>query len=98
MSSGSTIVWVDIPARDLDRAINFYSAALGIPVEKHEYPGGAMGIFPHGDTTVGGCLFTGGEDLISDRGPLIYLNVDGRLDEAVASEPQCCAVIRMGGA
>ena len=28
------IVWCDIPVKDLDRAISFYSAVLGKPVTK----------------------------------------------------------------
>ena len=40
------VVWVDIPVLDLDRAIHFYSAVLGSPVTKQEYPGMAIGLLP----------------------------------------------------
>ncbi len=33
------IVWCDFPVLDMDRAIRFYSAVLGAPVKKQEYPG-----------------------------------------------------------
>jgi predicted enzyme related to lactoylglutathione lyase len=50
------IVWCDIPVLDLDRAITFYSALLGATVKKQELPGMTVGILPHNDGEVGGCL------------------------------------------
>ena len=79
------IVWVDIPVLDLDRAIAFYSAVLGRPVKKQEYPGTTIGLLPDEDKDVSGCLVAGGGLRPSDSGPLIYLNAQGRLDEAVAA-------------
>ncbi len=79
------VVWVDIPVRDLDRAIRFYSAVLGAPVKKHEFPGMTIGILPHEDGEVGGCLFKReGEEPVG-KGPLLYLNANGRLDQAIAA-------------
>jgi uncharacterized protein len=79
------IVWVDIPVVDLDRAIGFYSAVLGSPVKKQEFPGMAIGLLPGSDPDVSGCLASGESLRPSDIGPLIYLNVQGRLDEAIAA-------------
>lgn len=79
------IVWVDIPVKDLDRAIRFYSAVLGVPVKKEESPGMAIGILPHQDGEVGGCLFKNEGDEPSSKGPLLYLNATGRLDQAIAA-------------
>jgi predicted enzyme related to lactoylglutathione lyase len=80
------VVWVDVPVMDLDRAIAFYSAVLGRPVRKQEYPGMAIGLLPGEDPDVTGCLVPEEDGLkISDSGPRLYLNADGRLDEAVAA-------------
>ena len=79
------IVWCDIPVVDLDRAIRFYSAVLGETVAKEEMPGMALGLFPHGQGDVGGCLHKSDHDRPSDHGPLIYLNCNGRLDDAIAA-------------
>lgn len=89
------IVWVDIPVLDLDRAIAFYSAVLGSPVTKQEYPGVTIGLLPHADQDVSGCLVAGEGLKPSDVGPLIYLNADGRLDEAIAAvEPNGGKVVQ----
>jgi uncharacterized protein len=79
------IVWVDIPVVNLERAIGFYSAVLGSPVKKQEYPGMEIGLLPGSDPDVSGCLAAGGDLRPSDSGPLIYLNAQGRLDEAIAA-------------
>ena len=79
------IVWVDIPVKDLDRAIKFYSAVLGAPVKKEQLPEMAIGILPHQDGEVGGCLFKSDTDEPSTKGPLLYLNANGRLDQAIGT-------------
>jgi uncharacterized protein len=84
-SMANQIVWVDIPVVDLDRAIGFYSAVLGSPVQKQEYPGMAIGLLPGSDPDVTGCLASGANLRPSASGPLIYLNAEGRLDEAIAA-------------
>ena len=82
------IVWVDIPIVDLDRAISFYSGVLGTPITKEGGPGFAFGLLPHSEGDVGGCLYLPGpENAPSKMGPLIYLNVEGRLPQAVESVP-----------
>jgi predicted enzyme related to lactoylglutathione lyase len=79
------VVWCDIPAADLERAIRFYSAVLGAPVNRHDSAGIVMGVLPHNDGEVGGCLITNRDEKPSDRGVMIYLNCNGRLDEALAA-------------
>jgi len=79
------IVWCDIPVLDLDRAVKFYSALLDVEVRKQEFPGTIVGILPHNDGEVGGCLFASAQEKPADKGIMIYLNANGRLDEALAS-------------
>lgn len=79
------LVWCDIPVLDLDRAIRFYSAVLGSPVRKEEFPGMAIGVFPHEGADVSGCLHKSDADRPADHGPLVYLNCKGRLDDAIAA-------------
>jgi predicted enzyme related to lactoylglutathione lyase len=77
------IVWVDIPVVNLDRAIRFYSAVLGSEVEKVEFPGMTIGSFAHEDNEAAGCLYLSDKVKPSAEGPLVYLNVHGRIDEAI---------------
>ena len=79
------IVWCDIPVLDLDRAVKFYSVVLGQDVKKHEFPGMTVGLLPHNDGEVGGCLFSSAEEKPSEKGIMIYLNANGRLDDAIAA-------------
>ncbi len=84
MSAVNTLCWVDIPVLDLDRAIGFYSAILGATVAKETHgPDFAFGLLPHADQNASGCLVVGPEHRPSADGPLIYLNVNGRLDDAI---------------
>jgi predicted enzyme related to lactoylglutathione lyase len=78
------IVWCDIPVLDLNRAIKFYSAVLGAAVKREELPGMTIGVLPHNDGEVGGCLVNSTDNQPSDQGAMIYLNANGRLDEAIA--------------
>ncbi|HXG53210.1 MAG TPA: VOC family protein [candidate division Zixibacteria bacterium] len=81
----SPIVWCDIPVVDLERAIRFYSAVLGAKVEKRELGGAVLGVLPHRDGETGGCLLAGGAHAPSAHGPTVYLNANGRLDDAIAA-------------
>jgi hypothetical protein len=45
----------------------------------------AIGILPHEEGEVGGCLFTREGEEPSGKGPLLYLNANGRLDQAIAA-------------
>jgi len=79
-------VWVDIPVKDLDRAIKFYGAVLGGSISRESGPGFTYALLPHAGTNVSGCLVPAdGEYVPSKTGPLVYLNVDGRLDAAIAA-------------
>ena len=76
-------VWVDIPVVDLDRAIAFYTAVLGTAVTREGGPGFSFGLLAHGGSDVAGCLYLADDDNApSPRGPLVYLNVDGRIGDA----------------
>jgi uncharacterized protein len=87
-----SFVWVDIPVSDLDRAILFYSGVLGHQVTREGGPGFQFGLLPHGNNDVAGCVYVAdGDNAPSRTGPLVYLNVDGRMEQAVE------AVSQLGG-
>jgi len=96
--SADTLCWTDIPVTNLDRAIKFYSAVLGKEVKKLSQGSTEYGLLPHEEQNASGCLCirsdSGGVDnRPSANGPLIYLLVEGRLDQAKLREPtaeRCC--------
>jgi uncharacterized protein len=85
--SANTLCWTDIPVTNLDRAVKFYSAVLGQEVSKFSEQGLEYGLLPHEEQSASGCLCVGSDSAGSDNkpsqnGPLIYLSVEGRLDDA----------------
>jgi predicted enzyme related to lactoylglutathione lyase len=86
--SVNTLCWTDIPVGDLERAIKFYSAVLGRKVDKISEQGFEYGLLPHEEQNASGCLCVGADSVGSKNqpsrtGPLIYLSVEGRLDDAI---------------
>jgi uncharacterized protein len=81
-SDRNRAVWFDIPVAELDRARDFYQAVLGVKVKKEEFDGLAFCVIEHSDGN-GGCLVLS-PDEISAVGVMLYLNVNGRIRDAVA--------------
>ena len=82
------VIWFDLPVLDLNRAMQFYSGVLDCEV-REDHPG--VGVISHGEGEVSGCLFRKSDAFPSEQGALLYFNVNGRLDAAVA------AAKRLGG-
>jgi hypothetical protein len=78
------VVWFDIPVRDIDRALRFYSAVLGKTLKKEQAGfGAAVVLLPHDEGSIGGSLVQSMDAKPSDSGPLLYLNTHDRLEEAL---------------
>ena len=82
-STHNRAVWFDIPVADLDRAAAFYGGVLGIKVEKVQGEHGSFCVLQH-DAGNGGCLVHNAHEVSPNRGILLYMNVEGRMREAVA--------------
>lgn len=82
-STHNRVVWCDIPVADLERACAFYRGVLGVGVEKVEFDGTAFAVLTH-DQGNGGCLIPHPGYAGCADGPLVYMNVDGRIRDAVA--------------
>jgi predicted enzyme related to lactoylglutathione lyase len=85
-STHNRAVWFDIPVADLDRAAAFYGGVLGIKVEKSQFDNFSFCVLQHDDGN-GGCLIPNASEVASNAGVLLYMNVDGRMREAVARVP-----------
>ena len=81
-SQNNRAVWFDIPIVDLDRSITFYSEVLQIEVSKEEFEDFTFAVLGHKDGN-GGCLVPKATEVSHDKGILLYLNVDGRIRDAV---------------
>jgi predicted enzyme related to lactoylglutathione lyase len=81
-SKHNRAVWFDITVKNLDRSAEFYAAVLGVRVDKQSFGDMSIGIIEHRDGN-GGCLVPD-EEPIAVGGVLIYLNVDGRIRDAVS--------------
>jgi predicted enzyme related to lactoylglutathione lyase len=88
-SAHNRLVWFDLPVADLDRSATFYGAVLGIKVHKEKFGDYVFCVLDHKDGN-GGCLVLEPAN-VSRAGTLCYLNVDGRIRDAVAQ------VARHGG-
>jgi predicted enzyme related to lactoylglutathione lyase len=80
-SEKNRAVWFDIPVADLERARRFYAAVLGVGVNKETSGDFSFCVIEHKDGN-GGCLVLEPAD-ITGGGVLLYLNVEGRIHDAV---------------
>jgi len=81
-TSPDRIVWFDLPVADLARASRFYGAVLGIKVHEEKTPSFSFAVLEHGPDGNGGCLIPDAKN-VSAGGILVYMNVDGRIRDAV---------------
>ena len=78
-----TIIWVDIPAEDIDRACKFYSFLLGAELQKEQHDNAFYVPFPHEDGDVAGCLVEKADHTPTRHGLLVYFNIGARIDEVL---------------
>ena len=79
--------WLDIPVSDLDRSVRFYAAVLGVGVTKESFGDVTFGLLEH-DEGNGGCLVIAPDEITGDKGMLVYMNVNGRIRDAVLQTEQ----------
>lgn len=82
-SARNRVVWVDIPVADLERAAAFYRAVLAVGVDIASFDEASFAVLHHEDGN-GGCLVPDASAIARNGGPLVYLNAEGRLRDAVA--------------
>jgi len=85
-SEHNRAVWFDIPVADLERAASFYRSVLAIQMHREQFQGNAFYVLEH-EAGNGGCLVVD-PSAVGSGGILLYLNVDGRIREAVREADQ----------
>jgi len=85
MKMKNVFTWVDIPTKDFDRAVKFYSDLLGEEVKVDDSMGMKLGFLPmEGKEGVGGDLIPPSHDHEpSSHGTRVYLSCEGMLDEVL---------------
>lgn len=94
------ISWFELPSTDFDRAVEFYSSVLDDEIdvytpEEEEAHNGRAGMFQADEGEVGGMIvetdeFTSESGATvpytptADSGPVVYLGVDGDLNDALS--------------
>ncbi len=85
---GNAINWFEIPAKNFDRACDFYSKILNGVIQKFEPSEEIpvkMGFLPHeGNGSVGGAIIEGEGYEPSDKGPIVYLNGGNDLNDVLS--------------
>ena len=81
MEKKSWTHWFEIPAADFERAVKFYETIFNTTIEKAEFGGFKMGIFPHND--VGCALCFGPHYKPSADGTVVYMDASPDLSEAL---------------
>jgi len=76
----NALSWFAIPATDFDRAVRFYETILETKLYVNTFGGEAIGVFPHAEDGIAGCVTSGTP---STGGVLVYLCADGRLDRTL---------------
>jgi predicted enzyme related to lactoylglutathione lyase len=73
------VVWFEIPALDLDRAVRFYETILNTTLNRHTMGPTELAVFPYTAPAVSGCV-TKGEQYKPGAGAVVYLNAEPKLD------------------
>ncbi len=80
--------WFEIYTSDFGRAKRFYETILGAPLQVVDGPSCQMGIFPYDNKNgVGGSITQMNGVPPGEGGTLIYLNVEGDLDQVIKRIP-----------
>src|SRR4051794_903545 len=82
-SQHNRVVWFDVPVADLDRAIAFYTGVLAVKISKERYEDFSFAVLDH-EQGNGGCLVPGAGEISATQGILVYMNVEGRIREAMS--------------
>lgn len=78
----NSINWFEIPVVDLARATSFYGKLLELPLKAEDFNGTPMTVMK--SEGVSGALMQFKDRKPSSEGAVVYLNVDGRLDQVLA--------------
>lgn len=77
-------VWFELPTSDFDRAVRFWEGLFGVTLHQEDMGPMKLGVFPYSKPHISGCVFSSPHLKPSTEGTVVYLNVDGKLDDCIA--------------
>ena len=77
----NALVWGEIPVRDLDRGMAFYSAVFGYELKSEDAGPNPLAFLPHDQTGIAGHLYPG-KPAAPGTGPTLHLAVPDTLEAA----------------
>lgn len=80
----NAINWFEIPAKNFDRAKNFYGSVFNSDLHTEKIMGIDMAFFPGGQGEVGGAVCAGEGYKPSTEGALVYLNGGNDLSDPLS--------------
>ena len=87
-NSVNAINWFELPTGNMQRAVNFYQATLGVVLKQEVFGGFAHAVFPTGNagaTAAAGALVEGAPHLTpGTAGTVVYLNCPDGVPAALA--------------
>ncbi|MCC6891917.1 MAG: VOC family protein [Anaerolineae bacterium] len=76
-----TVSWFELPASDMERAVQFYNTIFGIELKREDFGGVPHGIFERSEEgAVTGAVVFDPDNKPSMTGTRLYLNAEGELD------------------
>jgi len=78
------VVWFEIPAADLDRAVRFYETLLDMKMKLGDHGPSRIAVFPYEEPATSGCVMDGPGMTPAPGGVVAYLNASPSLDAVVA--------------
>jgi uncharacterized protein len=73
------VVWFEIPAADLDRAVRFYETILNTTLKREPMGPVELAVFPYTAPAISGCVIKTGQCKPGD-GTVVYLNAEPNLE------------------
>ncbi len=78
------LVWADVPVKDIDRAVRFYSHVLGMPLDVPPDFGGGVALVRGVEGPSIDLVQDDPSKPTTDRGTTIYLSSNGDIDGMIA--------------
>lgn len=84
MTSKNVVVWFEIPVKNIQKAMTFYSKVMNVEFKMDEMAQSKMAMFPSEGDAAGGALVQSPNSTPSATGSLVYLNAGKDLSVPLA--------------